>query len=98
MLTKVPRKKPAPLEHLAPSKVLRSGSRALLGIAATHRREGNNRVRFLTEEEEKKPRAVIAKKWSSHLPELDKRRCRRASSAAGALMLRTPPPRLGTSN
>ena len=36
-----------------------------------HRREDNNRVRFLTEEEEKKLRKVIKRKWASHLPELD---------------------------
>jgi integrase len=39
--------------------------------SVTHRREDNNRVRFLTEEEEKKLRDVVTKKWSSHLPELD---------------------------
>jgi len=39
--------------------------------SVTHRREDNNRVRFLTEEEEKKLRNVIEAKWSSHLPELD---------------------------
>lgn len=37
----------------------------------THRFEDNSRVRFLTEEEEKKLRDVIGKKWSTHLPELD---------------------------
>lgn len=36
-----------------------------------HRREDNNRVRFLTEEEEKKLRKVIEAKWASHMPELD---------------------------
>jgi integrase len=36
-----------------------------------HRREDNNRVRFLTEEEEKKLRKVIEAKWASHLPEFD---------------------------
>ncbi len=37
----------------------------------THRREDNNRVRFLTEEEEKKLPKVIEAKWPLHLPELD---------------------------
>jgi integrase len=37
--------------------------------SVTHRREDNNRVRFLTEGEEKKLRAVIKKKWPSHMPE-----------------------------
>jgi len=33
---------------------------------------GYNRVRFLTEEEEKKLRdIIIEKKWTAHLPELD---------------------------
>lgn len=35
-----------------------------------HRREDNNRVRFLTMEEEKKLRKTVEAKWSSHLPEL----------------------------
>jgi integrase len=39
--------------------------------SVTHRREDNNRVRFLTEDEEKKLRKVIKRKWASHLPELD---------------------------
>ena len=39
--------------------------------SVTHRREDNNRVRFLTEEEEKKLRKVIQAKWPSHVPELD---------------------------
>jgi integrase len=39
--------------------------------SVTHRREDNNRVRFLTEEEEKKLRKVIEAKWPLHLPELD---------------------------
>jgi integrase len=39
--------------------------------SVTHRREDNNRVRFLTEEEEKKLRQLVEKKWSRHLPELD---------------------------
>jgi integrase len=40
--------------------------------SVTHRREDNNRVRFLTDEEEKKLREIIiAKKWAAHLPELD---------------------------
>src|SRR5215813_5119076 len=39
--------------------------------SVTHRREDNNRVRFLTAEEEKKLRKVIDRKWSWHLPEFD---------------------------
>src|SRR5215813_1250493 len=39
--------------------------------SVTHRREDNNRVRFLSEEEEKKLRKVIEAKWASHMPELD---------------------------
>jgi integrase len=39
--------------------------------SVTHRREDNNRVRFLTAEEEKKLRKVIRRKWSWHLPELE---------------------------
>lgn len=39
--------------------------------SVTHRREDNNRVRFLTVEEEKKLRKVIEAKWVSHVPELD---------------------------
>jgi hypothetical protein len=39
--------------------------------SVTHRREDNDRVRFLTVEEEKKLRNVIDAKWSSHVPELD---------------------------
>jgi integrase len=39
--------------------------------SVTHRREDNNRVRFLTREEEEKLRKVIKRKWSWHLPELD---------------------------
>jgi len=39
--------------------------------SVTHRREDNNRVRFLTEEEEKKLRNVIEATWPLHLPELD---------------------------
>ncbi len=39
--------------------------------SVTHRREDNNRVRFLTFEEEKKLRKVIDAKWASHMPELD---------------------------
>ena len=39
--------------------------------SVTHRREGNNRVRFLSEEEEKQLRKVVDDNWSSHLPELD---------------------------
>jgi site-specific recombinase XerD len=36
-----------------------------------HRREDNSRVRFLTEEEEKKLRKVIEAKWPLHIPEFD---------------------------
>ena len=39
--------------------------------SVTHRREDNNRVRFLTVEEEKKLRNVIDAKWPLHEPELD---------------------------
>ena len=39
--------------------------------SVTHRREDNNRVRFLTEEEEKNLRRVVQDKWPTHLPELD---------------------------
>jgi integrase len=39
--------------------------------SVTHRREDNNRVRFLTEDEEKKLRKVIEARWASHIPELD---------------------------
>jgi integrase len=39
--------------------------------SVTHRREDNNRVRFLTTEEENKLRKVVEAKWDSHLPELD---------------------------
>ena len=39
--------------------------------SVTHRREDNNRVRFLTDEEEKNLRKVVKKKWRNHLPELD---------------------------
>lgn len=39
--------------------------------SVTHRREDNNRVRFLTEEEEKVLRKVVQGKWPAHLPELD---------------------------
>jgi integrase len=39
--------------------------------SVTHRREDNNRVRFLTEEEEKKLPQLLETKWSCHLPELD---------------------------
>ena len=37
----------------------------------THRREDNNRVRFLTGEEEKKLRKIVQAKWPSHVPEFD---------------------------
>jgi hypothetical protein len=36
-----------------------------------HRREDNDRVRFLTMEEEKKLRKTVEGKWASHFPELD---------------------------
>ena len=39
--------------------------------SVTHRREDNNRVRFLTVEEEKKLRKIIAAKWTSHMQEFD---------------------------
>jgi integrase len=39
--------------------------------SVTHRREDNSRVRFPTEEEEKKLRKVIEAKWPSYVPELD---------------------------
>jgi integrase len=36
-----------------------------------HRREDDNRVRFLTVEEEKRLREVVQAKWPLHLPEID---------------------------
>src|SRR5258708_35156940 len=39
--------------------------------ASTSPRSYNNRVRFLTEEEERNLRMVIEAKWPLHLPELD---------------------------
>jgi integrase len=39
--------------------------------SVTHRREDNNRVRFLTDEEEKNLRNVVRKRWPKHLPEMD---------------------------
>jgi integrase len=39
--------------------------------SVTHRREDNNRIRFLTEEEERTLRKVLQDKWPLHLPELD---------------------------
>ena len=39
--------------------------------SVTLRREDNNRVRFLTDEEEKKLRNVIEAKWPSHVPKLN---------------------------
>jgi hypothetical protein len=36
-----------------------------------HRREDNNRVRYLTNAEEKKLRKVMTAKWARHIPELD---------------------------
>ena len=39
--------------------------------SVTHRREDNNRVRFLSVEEEQKLRKAVEAKWASHMPELD---------------------------
>ncbi|MGB8322494.1 MAG: site-specific integrase [Candidatus Acidiferrum sp.] len=39
--------------------------------SVTHRREDNNRIRFLTDDEERKLRKVIETKWAVHFPELD---------------------------
>ena len=39
--------------------------------SVTHRREDNNRVRFLTEDEEKKLRKIVEAKWPLHVAELD---------------------------
>jgi integrase len=39
--------------------------------SVAHRREDNNRVRFLTAEEEKRLRRIIEAKWVSHMPEFD---------------------------
>lgn len=39
--------------------------------SVTRRREDNNRVRFLSMEEEKKLRKTVETEWASHLPELD---------------------------
>jgi hypothetical protein len=39
--------------------------------SVTHCREDNNRVRFLTVEEEKKLRKVIEGKWASHMLDLN---------------------------
>jgi integrase len=39
--------------------------------SVTHRREDNNRVRFLTTEEEKELRKIIGAAWVSHMPEFD---------------------------
>jgi integrase len=39
--------------------------------SVAHRREDNNRVRFLTEDEEKKLRRIVEAKWPSHIPEFD---------------------------
>jgi integrase len=39
--------------------------------SVTHRREDNNRVRFLTEDEEKKLRKIVQAKLPLHVPELD---------------------------
>ena len=43
----------------------------IINSSGTDRREDNNRVRFLTVEEEKKLRKLIEAKWASHMPELD---------------------------
>ena len=37
----------------------------------THRREDNNRIRFLSAEEERKLRKVIEARWTSHIPEFE---------------------------
>ena len=39
--------------------------------SVTNRREDNNRVRFLADEEEKNLRKTVQEKWPSHIPELD---------------------------
>ena len=39
--------------------------------SVTHRREDNNRFRFLAAEEEELLRKVIERNWHSHLPEFD---------------------------
>jgi site-specific recombinase XerC len=39
--------------------------------SVAHRREDNNRVRFLSEQEEKDLRKFINAKWASHMPEFD---------------------------
>ena len=39
--------------------------------SVTHRREDNNRVRFLSAAEEKKLRRAIKARWRTHLPEFD---------------------------
>jgi integrase len=39
--------------------------------SVTHRREDNNRIRFLTLEEEKRLRKVIEARWASHMSEFD---------------------------
>ena len=39
--------------------------------SVAHRREDNSRVRFLTEEEEKRLRKIVQEKWPTDLPELD---------------------------
>jgi hypothetical protein len=39
--------------------------------SVTHRRDNNNRVRFLPADEEKNLRKVIKAKWASHIPEFD---------------------------
>ena len=71
---------------MAPSTFNHNGSlmtlRCRLGIlnrnvarnparAVTHRREDNNRVRFLTVEEENRLRKIIEAKWAGHAPEFD---------------------------
>ena len=47
-------------------KVISNPARSVM-----HRREDNNRIRFLTAEEKKKLRTLIEAKWAAHLPELD---------------------------
>ncbi len=39
--------------------------------SVNHRREDNNRVRFLTDNEEKNLRKIVQARWPSHIPEFD---------------------------
>jgi integrase len=59
-------RKPSAFMRLLNRKVTTNPARSV-----THRREDNNRVRFLAEEEEKNLRELIEKKWPAHLPELE---------------------------